>query len=841
MRTYADPTTCPSCGAPATAAPRCGTCAVDLRGADAREVLRLLATVDGLLGTMRADAASWRSRVAAAPAPGQFVPTRAYPATPAPPARSPWSVGALLLALGALCLVVAAFVFVSVAWGSLGLGGRTAVLVAVTGVVGGAAALATARRLRGSAEALAAVTAGLVALDYWAARGYGLAGLGALDGAPATVVFGLLLLAVGVAATLASRGRLGSTLVVGELTALLGAASVTAGLAALSDGSFWGGFVGVLAAGGVWACARVAGLRVLRVGSVVVALTSYVLLTAAQLVLLGLGPVLGSPTDLADAALRTLALTAVAAGVAAGAVLVLPGRAGVASAAVVVAVGQVVLPLLVVAGLDPRVGDHVLTSSAVVAAAVVALALLGWADLGAVGRGLRASAVLWSLPVVGLLAGWLVLAVTAAVTTVLPVWSGRATDPVAVDASAPLGPWWSSLLLAASLSVAAAVASLWRRSPAPAGARRALPRVAVGVAAAAALLQPLIVPAPAWVPVAVAGGVALAGLAVSCWRGSAAVEAAVVGALAVASGLAAVDQALSLVTWALASMVLGVVAARSRDRRVVAASSGSCALAVLAVVATASDLLAAPDRVVQLATAVAVLLVVGSAQMLARVLSTARRDALRLPVEVVAAVVAVPVLLAVPGETLAWRALVWTVLGAGAAFVGLLVADRRLVGVAGSALLAGAYVMRLLASDVGLVEAYTLPFAVLLGIAGVVVLRRRPTTGTWLALGPALALGLLPSLPLVLADPTSLRGLLLGLGSLAVLGTGIVLRWQAPVVAGASVAAVLVLRHLGPYADAVPRWVLIAVAGLTLLAVGITWESRVRQARSAALVLRTLR
>jgi hypothetical protein len=51
-----------------------------------------------------------------------------------------------------------------------------------------------------------------------------------------------------------------------------------------------------------------------------------------------------------------------------------------------------------------------------------------------------------------------------------------------------------------------------------------------------------------------------------------------------------------------------------------------------------------------------------------------------------------------------------------------------------------------------------------------------------------------------------------------------------------------VLREAAPYVDqSVPRWVLIGMAGVLLLAVGITWESRVREARLAVGYLRGLR
>ncbi len=67
----------------------------------------------------------------------------------------PTSVPAILLGLGALCLLVAAVIFLAVAWSWLGVGGRTAVLVGLTVAVGrprGRTGTARAARRRRGAE-----------------------------------------------------------------------------------------------------------------------------------------------------------------------------------------------------------------------------------------------------------------------------------------------------------------------------------------------------------------------------------------------------------------------------------------------------------------------------------------------------------------------------------------------------------------------------------------------------------------------------------------------------------------------------------------------------------------
>jgi len=175
----------------------------------------------------------------------------------------------------------------------------------------------------------------------------------------------------------------------------------------------------------------------------------------------------------------------------------------------------------------------------------------------------------------------------------------------------------------------------------------------------------------------------------------------------------------------------------------------------------------------------------------------------------------------------------WTVAGAGVTVAGLVNRRRRWCHAAGPALLGIAYIVRLAESRVDVIEAYTAPFAVgLLGV-GLWALRRqglRTTRG----LGPGVTLALLPSLPQALDEPTSLRALLLGLAAVALLAIGLMRRWQAPFVGGTIVTLLLVVANIGPWAMALPRWVLIAVLGALAIGIGATWESRVRNGRAAA-------
>src|SRR6478735_5094884 len=163
MARYADPFACPDCGArlPIDVA-RCPSCRLDLRGPLASELLMTLRAADDLLARLRTESAAQPVTASIERTP--------YPAPmPAPPRQrsrlSGASVPRILLSLGALCLLVAAVIFLAVAWTWLGVGGRTAVLVALTLVSGGLGVALGRRALRVAAEALTTVSLGLLALD----------------------------------------------------------------------------------------------------------------------------------------------------------------------------------------------------------------------------------------------------------------------------------------------------------------------------------------------------------------------------------------------------------------------------------------------------------------------------------------------------------------------------------------------------------------------------------------------------------------------------------------------------------------------------------------------------
>jgi predicted benzoate:H+ symporter BenE len=76
---------------------------------------------------------------------------------------------------------------------------------------------------------------------------------------------------------------------------------------------------------------------------------------------------------------------------------------------------------------------------------------------------------------------------------------------------------------------------------------------------------------------------------------------------------------------------------------------------------------------------------------------------------------------------------------------------------------------------------------------------------------------------------------LLGVAALVVTLAGARHHLQAPLVLGGTALALVALHELAPYivqvVGALPRWVPPALAGLALLALGATYEQRLRDAR----------
>jgi hypothetical protein len=142
-------------------------------------------------------------------------------------------------------------------------------------------------------------------------------------------------------------------------------------------------------------------------------------------------------------------------------------------------------------------------------------------------------------------------------------------------------------------------------------------------------------------------------------------------------------------------------------------------------------------------------------------------------------------------------------------------------------------------------EAWTLPLAVVLAVRGWRGLVRTPTGSSWRYLAPAVAVALGPSLLLALDGERTGRAVGLVVLSVAVVVVGVLVRCQAPLALGAAVATVHALHLLSPaltdVVEAVPRWVVLALAGTLLLVLGATYERRLRDLQAVRLRFAALR
>ena len=132
--------------------------------------------------------------------------------------------------------------------------------------------------------------------------------------------------------------------------------------------------------------------------------------------------------------------------------------------------------------------------------------------------------------------------------------------------------------------------------------------------------------------------------------------------------------------------------------------------------------------------------------------------------------------------------------------------------------------LRLWMADVVLVEAYSLPLAVGVGLLGWIVHRRGHGGGSWAVAGPALLVAIVPSTLMALQAPGELRSLVVIAAAVVMIVVGATLGWKAPLVLGAAVATVVGLAELWPAINRLPRWSVLAALGLTLIVLGARIE-----------------
>ncbi|MFZ3469144.1 SCO7613 C-terminal domain-containing membrane protein [Streptomyces sp. 4.24] len=707
----------------------------------------------------------------------------------------------VLLILGAVLLAVAALAFTLVSWGSLGIAGRGAVLAAVTAAALGTPAALLRRGLRSTAEAVAAVGLLLTVLDAYALYAVGMPEVDGLAYAAGTAAV-LAALWAGYGLALARlRTPLPAALLTAQLPLPL--AALAAGAAGLDLG--WALLV---------TAALDAGLALRRPGRLTpwAAVAGSVLGGAALLTGLAESAAAGS----AGMALGSSALLAAAAALGV-AVAWRAARAG----AVFAAAGA----LAAVAAVGGPLTRELRPSWAAVVYLVLALALLGALRVpalpGAVRRGLAwAGAGVAALEAVSALA-WVAALLAGGTRVLAQVWSAT-TPPPADGSGAGAAPVVALLLTAA--------AAWWLARMLPGRTEPGVAAVALGWAGL--FSAPVVLGLPAGAVLAAqlavvlaAGALALRSASIGAGPGIAAGACALAGAVSVS--VAALDGRLA--TFAVLGILGAAWAAAAAYRPGPAwARAGAAVLAVGYAALLAVALGALLERPVAW-WALLVLAVPAAVAALGP-----RLGSVRVPAEAAAGGAGLLAVALATGDAPV-LALVLALAGVVCAGAAVRSERRKAAGWPAGVLFLTATWVRLAASGVTVPEAYTLPVTAAALAVGFARRRRDPEARSWTAYGPGLAATLLPSTLAVWGDPHWLRPLLLGIGALAVTLAGARRRLQAPLVLGGAALAAVALHELTPYVvqvvDALPRWLPPALAGLLLLAVGATYEKRLRDAR----------
>ncbi|MFD3516907.1 SCO7613 C-terminal domain-containing membrane protein [Streptomyces sp. NPDC058657] len=809
----------------------------------------------------------------------QWGPAPAPP--PGPAAASSRSAQNVLLTLGGILLAVAALAFTLVGWGQLGIAGRAAVLTVVTLAALAAPALLVRRGLVATAESVGVLALLLTVLDAYALHEVAFATAGAVAWTAASAaVLALLWAAYGLAVP-RLRTPLPAAVIAAQFPLFLGALAASAAplalawallaTAALDAALVAGTFrrrlpmatprpagapaqtqpeAPAAASSGARSAAPAAPAsappaassvppsspdarspRGRSLGAVSHLAEAGAWATGVMALLIALARSVGSSS--VPGALPASGLLLAGALLALGAAVLRPGSAPalVAGLAAVASAGGALRPAMPLAWTVP---SYLLCGFGVLALASLSRPVRGFRLARPVRLGLA-----WAA---GAVAGGAVLTVLPALTvsvlsvplaSALSPWQGLpATVREAVDFDFPWAAASTGPLI--TLTVAAVLAAVHRRLPHPATASGALVLAAVAV-----LLLPTALNLP--YAAALCLYVALAGAA------SALVSRTATPAPEPSTAATAVRTALSyaaLATGALTALSASALALASREATfgVLGALLVVCVLLAArtpATVAGAVGSVAAVGYAAGLALAAAAALELPpqhTGLLLLVVPAAVALCAARVPVVPAEYAASVVALLAVALSTahLPTLALVLALCAVICAGTALRPGRAQARWVAAALFLAATWV-RLAASGVATPEAYTLPVTALALAVGFVRRRAEPTASSWTAYGPGLSATLLPSLVATWADPHWLRPLLLGCCALVVTLLGARHRLGAPLLLGGVTLALVAVHELAPYVvqvvGALPRWLPPALAGLLLLAVGATYEQRLRDAR----------
>ncbi|MFG2462204.1 SCO7613 C-terminal domain-containing membrane protein [Streptomyces sp. NPDC048523] len=734
-------------------------------------------------------------------------------ASPRPEASAP-SVQNVLLVLGGVLLTVAAMVFTLVSWGHLGIAGRALVLGAVTLAALSAPLPLLKRGLRSTAESVAGLGLALTVLDAVALHG---AVFPDTPGAPYTAVVSALL-----AGLWSAYGLLppASALRLPRPAALVAAQIPLFFWAIAADAGSYGLTAALLVTAGfdTLVALRTAS-RSLRVVAAIGAYGAGGLgvLAAGWLSWAASGP---------SAAARAAALLLLASGIALAAAWQ-GGRTAARGNGQALGLGLISGLLVVVAlgGTARSLLPELWTAPAHLAFGIALLAALRLDRLPeTVRRGLawasgavQALALLWALPVVGVV-------VLGPLAWASRSWTGAPSDArtaVTVDVAWPPHAEAVPVVLAAVAAVLAlAVRDTAWRPRATAGA--------LGLAWATALTLPAVLELSYFAGLLMQSAATAGALTAAMFLRQH--VTALVLALVTSASLAFLALASQTATLVVLSGLIALFTAASWRLARFTAPAALVHGAALAVATGAAANWSPPH------TALLVLVVPAAAALLAWRLGDPRAT---VPVEATGAAAGL-LAVALAATDLPLLATVLALCGVITAGTAIRT-DRRAVGYAAAALFLAATWVRLAAWAVDTPEAYTLPVTIPALLVGALRHRRDPRTSSWTAYAPGLAATLVPSLFAAWADPHWTRPLLLGLAALVVTLAGARHHLQAPLLLGGAVLLLDALHELAPYlvqvTDALPRWVPPALAGLLLLALGATYEQRLRDARRVRSIL----
>ncbi len=827
MSRLVDSTICPDCRGALDPSATCTVCGLQVQGPLANQLWIHMVMADRLVEQLRQGPSTQAAPTSTAQLGG---PLPSFPAPVPPPEKHrrlpAASVPVVLLSLGALCVLVAAVVFIAVNWDRLGLTGRTLVLLGFTSVLAVVAVLLTRRGLRGAAETFWLIVAGMLALDLLAAESAGLLGLDALSWRGTGAMVGGAVLAMGTGVGLWARSQPVSRLFGAETVAVIGGLTLCVSNAWAAENPAIGTTIAIPVLAGLfvllrrlvpWAANGLGGLA---------AVTWLVLLQVGWARALEF-------TTLGDWWADVRGWPLLSAAVMGAVVVHLPA---VPDRARAVVAGLSLVPLVLLANgpetdQTPTRGLLVACATLVVLGLISAFAMRAWAKGAAVLTALGvASLGLWLM-----FGPWMVLSTldvegaTDLDTTLLAQQDNPAS--------------WSALV--AALSIVVAAACLLRHVPAATRAAATQNVVTVATLAPATLalgglvlvfeLEP-----PLWAGVlAAALATAVAGGAAWWSREhtlAASFGSAATAYLAVVMLYAALAADLLTALTATALFLALAAASALRER---AGAVPSAAITAWLAAATGGWALVGWAEFMQAdpyARSLALAVYAGLVGLVAAPLT--RHTVSRVSLESAAVVLAIVATIATTDERT--TAMVLTIVGTAICLVAVTTRDRALLGWAGAAVLGCATLIRVL-EEVQAPELYTLPAAALLVAFGAWRLRGDTETSSFTMLGSGVTLALLPSLLLALDEPVSLRGALIAAGSVLVLAAGVQQRVAAPFVLGALSTGALAVRHLEPVAEAVPRWISLGGVGLVLLVVGVTWEARRRNIETAHRYLTALR